>query len=164
MRRHTRSNAWFTRAAGSVPAATAAADPLATLRGLQQSDFQMRTEAIVVAGPELGVVPTRPSSATIAVDTPHRVAVDATLHADGLLVLLDAWYPGWSVRVDGAPAALVRANHAFRGVALKAGTHRVEFRYSCAPFRWGLLLALLGLAGIAALWWRSSTQSAEQRL
>lgn len=47
----------------------------------------------------------------------------------GLLVLADAFYPGWSAEVDGRSAPILRADGLFRAVALAPGSHRVVFRY-----------------------------------
>lgn len=62
-------------------------------------------------------------------DAPNRVTIRAVLDAAGYLVLADTWYPGWQATVDGAPASVLRANHAFRAVWLEAGEHVVEFVY-----------------------------------
>ena len=51
----------------------------------------------------------------------------------GYLVLADALQNGWKVTVDGAPAAMVHADHAFVAVALGPGTHTV--RWYC-PWPW----------------------------
>lgn len=57
------------------------------------------------------------------------VGLEAELSGDGILVLLEAWDPGWTVEVDGASRPLLRADLIFRGVALGGGRHRVVFRY-----------------------------------
>ena len=63
----------------------------------------------------------------------------------------DAYYPGWTLTVDGRPAEILRANRAMRGVALPAGVHRLVFRYEPLSFRIGLGLSLLGLGALSAL-------------
>lgn len=50
----------------------------------------------------------------------------------GLLVISDAWFPGWRAEVDGRPVPLLLADLAFRGVPVPAGRCRVSLRYS--PF------------------------------
>ncbi len=92
-----------------------------------------------------------PEPARIVEDLPHRVVVEAEAKAESLLMLLDSWYPGWEATVDGAAAPIARADHAFRGVRLVPGLHRVEFDYRCRPFSRGLALAGLGAAGVIAL-------------
>ncbi len=51
------------------------------------------------------------------------------------LVTSDTWYPDWSVEVDGRPAEILRANHAFRAVVVDAGEHDVVFRYTPRGYR-----------------------------
>ncbi len=60
---------------------------------------------------------------------PNRVEVLTRQEGNGFLVLLDSWFPGWMVRVDGQDAPLLRANHFFRAVKLGPGNHRLEFEY-----------------------------------
>jgi hypothetical protein len=87
----------------------------------------------------------------IASDAPEDVAVDTRLSAAGILVLSDAFYPGWGVEVDGAPRPLLRVNHGVRGVALAAGRHRVRFRYRARMVVLGAEAGLLSLAGLLAI-------------
>jgi hypothetical protein len=97
--------------------------------------------------------------AEIVLYEPERVVVDAQLDAEGYLVLADAWDPGWIALVDGAPAAMTRADVIFRAVLLDEGSHRVEFLYRPRAFYAGALLsgigiALLGVALLATILWR----------
>jgi hypothetical protein len=72
------------------------------------------------------------------------------LPAPGVLVTADPWYPGWTVRVDGEPRRLLRANYAQRAVALDAGVHEVEFRYAAHAWVTGRRVAGAGWALILA--------------
>ena len=75
---------------------------------------------------------------------PDRVEVEVDSAQPGVLVLHDAFYPGWVVEVDGQPARLLRANVLFRAVEVSEGRHRVVFRF--APFALANLRdALVGL-------------------
>jgi hypothetical protein len=69
-----------------------------------------------------------------------------TSGAGGLLVQSDAWYPGWTVRVDGLGAPLLRVDHALRGVVVPPGRHLVYFHYRSTPLVAGLFLAPAALA------------------
>lgn len=83
-----------------------------------------------------------------------RVLMRATLDRPGLVVLNDSWAPGWSVRVDGRAAPVVRVNDVMRGVAVPAGAHAIAWRYRVPGLRAGALLSLLAAAillGRAAL-------------
>jgi len=78
-------------------------------------------------------------------------AVEIRVDADGpvVLVLADAYYPGWSATVNGAPAPIRRVNAAVRGILLEPGSHQVSFRYELAHAREGLLLS--GICALLAL-------------
>ncbi|HEX8953963.1 MAG TPA: YfhO family protein, partial [Polyangia bacterium] len=80
-----------------------------------------------------------------------RVVVEAELPTAGVLVLSDAWYPGWRVTVDGAAAPLLRADYALRGVALPAGRHVVELTFRSRPAQLGLALSAVGILALFAL-------------
>jgi hypothetical protein len=82
----------------------------------------------------------------------HRVVIEADAQQAGVLVLSDAYFPGWSATVDGVPQAIYPVNLALRGVPLSAGRHRIEFRYDQGPLRRGGLLSGLGLLLLAGLW------------
>ena len=62
---------------------------------------------------------------------PEQVDLSVTAPAGGLsaLVLNDAWYPGWSATLDGAPVPIRHANLLARGVLVPPGTHRVRFTF-----------------------------------
>ena len=64
--------------------------------------------------------------------SPDRVEIEVDSMQPGILVLHEAYYPGWFVEVDGEPARLLRANILFRGVEVSEGRHNVVFRF--APF------------------------------
>jgi uncharacterized membrane protein YfhO len=71
------------------------------------------------------------------------VQINAHLSEPGVLVLTDAFYPGWKVFVGGKEQKILRANYLFRGVELRAGNHEVEFVYDPISFKIGLLISLL---------------------
>ncbi len=71
-----------------------------------------------------------------------KLAVDSS--CDGLVVLGDEYYPGWSATVNGDDARIFATDVALRGVFVRAGHSIVEFRYRPAAFRIGVVLAALG--------------------
>ncbi|MEW6304882.1 MAG: YfhO family protein [Verrucomicrobiota bacterium] len=87
----------------------------------------------------------------LEVESPHAV----------VLVVAQPHYPAWKARVNGQPAALLRANHAFQAVIVPAGKSRVSLRYEDRAFRLGALLSVLTLACAAVAWraWRPAKTS-----
>jgi len=84
---------------------------------------------------------TTASSAEFAEDTPERVKIVASMAADGIVVLADSWYPGWDAWLDDEPTTILRADYAFRAVAVPRGRHTIEFRYRPRAFWLGVFLA-----------------------
>jgi hypothetical protein len=80
--------------------------------------------------------------------SPDEVVVEVDAPAAGILVLAEAYAPGWEARVDGHPARVFRANYALRAVVVPAGRVRVAFAYRPAG---RVALPLLFLAGLVAL-------------
>jgi hypothetical protein len=89
-------------------------------------------------------------SAEIVSYTPERIEIHAGASASGLLVLSDAFYPGWRATVDGAETPIVPANVLFRGVPLPPGEHTVVFTFEPTSWQLGLGLAAVGLVSLAA--------------
>jgi hypothetical protein len=84
-----------------------------------------------------------------------RVTVGEAINersGQGMLVLLDNYYPGWRVTdaVTGRRLPMHRVNMTFRGVPLPDTSREVRFRYEPASFRLGLYLALLAAMVLAA--------------
>ncbi len=63
----------------------------------------------------------------------------------GLLVLTDAFYPGWQTAVDGEPVPLYHANGMFRAVFVPAGEHQVVFSYESKEMENGRIISLAAL-------------------
>jgi uncharacterized membrane protein YfhO len=83
----------------------------------------------------------------------HASWTSATIRAprDGLAVVLDPWFPGWSATVDGAPATLLRANYALMAVPVRAGQHTLRLAYFPTRLLPGLAIAFLAAAALVAL-------------
>jgi hypothetical protein len=79
---------------------------------------------------------------------PDHPVVQVTTTAPGLLVIADTWMPGWTARVDGAPAPCYRGNHAQRVIPLPApGAHTITLDYR--PPGLALGCAITSVAAIA---------------
>jgi hypothetical protein len=107
-------------------------------------------EAGMLSGPLAEPPPGATETVRIVDDRPERVEIEANAAAPALVVLTDTWYPGWHATVDGTPATIVRADHAFRGVRVEAGTHRVVLRYAPRSVAIGGWCSAAALA--AVLW------------
>lgn len=76
---------------------------------------------------------------------PNAIEFRIQSKVDKLLFLSDVYDDGWRAIVDGAYVPLLRANYAFRAVAVPAGDHRVQMIYRPRSVTIGLPIALLSL-------------------
>jgi hypothetical protein len=76
----------------------------------------------------------RPEEVEITFDGPNP---------GGILVLTDAFYPGWEAEVDGVPTTVMPADLAFRAVAVPRGSEKVVFRFDPPDVKRGLAVTLL---------------------
>jgi hypothetical protein len=81
----------------------------------------------------------------------ERVVVQTRADVAGVLILAEAWYPGWQATIGGRPLAVFPVNGWMRGVVIPAGGHEVVFSYRERLLGPGLALSLLSAAAVAAL-------------
>jgi len=60
------------------------------------------------------------------------------------LLFTEAHYPGWTARVNGAPAPIERANDVFQAVRVPTGEHTVEFLFRPKRVFAGVAISLMG--------------------
>lgn len=132
-----------------------------SLQAVLDPNFDLLTEA-VISVPE-GAEPPSLEDSTQAFDaaavitqfTPNQITIHTESSAPALLVLAEAYYPGWEATVNGQPANIWRANHALRGVFVPAGVSDVVMRYRSRPFERGLWISggsLLALLALGLIW------------
>lgn len=133
-----------------------------TLAAVRQGASRALEVAVVAADARIDPLEVPPAGSTeqvrIVEDEPETVVVEASVAAPALLVLTDTYYPGWRVTVDGQEREILRADHAFRGVRLAAGRHRVVFEYAPNSLALGAAISLLALVvtGLCIRWPRGS--------
>ena len=81
----------------------------------------------------------------------NRVSGSVTLASDGILQIAVPYGKGWTARVDGSEAELMRCGGMYMGVALKAGTHHVELSYCTPGLKAGAAISAMALAALLAL-------------
>jgi hypothetical protein len=87
-------------------------------------------------------------SARIVSFAPERVVVAAESEGDALLVLAEAWYPGWRARIDGHDLPCLPVNAWMRAAVIPPGRHTVVFDYR-SRFLWpGALVTVSSLIAI----------------
>lgn len=82
---------------------------------------------------------------------PNRLEIELEVTVPSLLVVTDAWHPGWEAEDNGSPAAIHKVNHLHRGVWLAAGRHLVSMEFRPWAVTVGRWFVLAGAAVVVAL-------------
>jgi hypothetical protein len=122
------------------------------LAALFDPAFDPRTH-VLLADARSGGTPGAPTAARVVSRAADVVDVEAELSTPGVLVLVEAFDPGWTASVDGHPAPVLRANVLFRGVRLAPGRHAVRFVYRPTSATLGAGSCGAGVLLAAALAW-----------
>lgn len=86
----------------------------------------------------------RRGTVTIAPGETHtRVAVTLDGVSKGILVLADAFFPGWIASIDGKPARVLAVDVLYRGVEIPEGAKEVVFEYKPTQVRVGLIVSAI---------------------
>lgn len=92
---------------------------------------------------------------TVLEHKPHTIRIRTNAASDGVLVLTDLMYPGWTARIDGQPTPAETAGSTdalpFRRVRVPSGEHVVTWEYAPASVRWGLCLSAAVALFLAAV-------------
>jgi hypothetical protein len=95
-----------------------------------------------------------PARAEVLEYAPGAVRIAASAPLGGYLVFSEAWHPGWTAALGGAPVPVLRVDFALVGVPLPPGRHAVVLRYRPRSATVGLPIGLgvTALLLAAALW------------
>jgi hypothetical protein len=120
---------------------------MSTLRSATTTDQALLSEAklfgIPTDVPPKAAVPEPDHANPVEVTAYHhdRVHIHCDLTVPALVVLTDSWNPRWSATIDQKPAYVGKVDVAFRGVAVAAGQHEIEFRYYPPSRLWGQMIS-----------------------
>ncbi|MEM9257157.1 MAG: YfhO family protein [Pseudomonadota bacterium] len=107
---------------------------IAVIEG-EQPTFPSRTHQLEVD--------VQPPEVSIVRYTANEVELSVSVGGDSLVVLTDAYFPGWEAHVDGEVVEILRANSLFRAVEVPPGEHSVVFRYRPVSVLMGVSISLL---------------------
>jgi Bacterial membrane protein YfhO/6-pyruvoyl-tetrahydropterin synthase related domain len=84
-------------------------------------------------------------------DDGSHLIIDVWANSPGILVIGDAFYPGWKAWVNGTETKVNQVNYALRGIAVPQGISRVELLFRPQSFIWGVVLSIIALATLIVI-------------
>jgi hypothetical protein len=102
--------------------------------------------------------PDQPGTARVLHFAPEKIAIEVEAERPALLVIAEAWYPGWRAQVNGARVPCMPVNAWMRGVPVPAGHSQVLLTFHSRFLALGACISLLALAGLVLLLRRPRVQ------
>lgn len=114
----------------------------------------------------LNPLPDQPTTESLTVGkveitrrTSDRLWLKSSAPGSGLVVISEAWCPGWWARVNNVLTPVLSVDGILRGVRVPAGENEIYLRYVPDGLKVGLIISALGSAGIVAWilvgWWQN---------
>ena len=82
----------------------------------------------------------------------NRTSMTISTETAAVLVLAEAWFPGWQARIDGVKTTVFPVNVWMRGVTIPAGTHNVVFEYHSTYLVLGIIITLSAISTWILAW------------
>jgi hypothetical protein len=112
---------------------------------MRSPTFDPALSAVVLTDSNISQESIGESVAKIVSYQPERILIEVEGDKSGLLVLTDAYYPGWEATIDGETTEVFPTNGLFRSVIVPAGAHEVEFFFEPSSLHIGLIFSGLGI-------------------
>ena len=136
-----------------VPKGKIAPNQTKAIEEALKDDFDPLRSVILEEGSQVSVMEGAGGKVLdVSYEGPNTVKVTAQ-SLGGYLVLLDSFYPGWRVLVNGQEREVLRANGLFRSVFLEPGLRQIAFTYQPRSFLWGIYISLTSLCLVAVGLW-----------
>jgi hypothetical protein len=122
--------------------AVASRSPESALNGLLALIVQGDDETVVLEAPS--AFPTAPGNVLRVERHAESLEIEAEALGPALLVVQDAFWPGWRASIDGQPTEIFAADYLVRAVAWPKGRHVLEMVYDPPELRLGLAVSTVG--------------------
>jgi uncharacterized membrane protein YfhO len=94
----------------------------------------------------VGADPVYDSTATIKLieNKNDIINYESKSNSNQYAVFSEVYYNrGWNAFIDGKQTEIVKTNYALRGLAIPAGSHKIEFRFEPTSYKLGNTVALI---------------------
>jgi hypothetical protein len=158
---------WQTRASArpimSIGARPVYADPPETGLRLLDPNFDSRQVVYLPLDAKLSLARTNVSNARIVHSAFSNSKITATTESPepAILVIAQSYYHHWKATVDGKPAKIWRANHAFQAIEVPAGQRQIKLVYQDDQLVYGSVISGSALIGCLAAWFGKRKRPAQ---
>lgn len=111
---------------------------------LSAKNFSSDT-AYIVSKKQSPIAPCQPQNQTISFikDQANLVELETDNNCPAILILSDAFFPGWKATINDQPTPIYQTNYVFRSIILPAGKHQIKFSYLPSSFVYGIYISVI---------------------
>jgi hypothetical protein len=121
-------------------------DSTQAITRLLDERFDLRNMAVTSQDIGLPTIAGSPADpATVSEYQPARIVLEGSAASKGLLILGDAYHPGWQATVNSQPAPIIKVNQVERGLLVPPGPYRVLLYFAPETLRSGEFAGGAGL-------------------
>lgn len=155
-------NCWLVQDVYMASSADEEIETIALIDPAKQVILAQKDEAVGKAGITSSAKYSGEGTIALTHYAPNELRYKFSSQENQLALFSEIYYPaGWRATIDGVQADILRADYAFRALAVPAGEHEIVFRFDPQSFHTGatisrvtsaiLWLALLGVIGVAVV-------------
>jgi hypothetical protein len=152
---------WASFAPAAVAADRSACETLAAILERGGAEIAIEGPPLLAAPAPPGRSPARAGRVLSSSRSDDRLAIVAESDGDAVLVVNEAWWPGWKATIDGTPASVLPADGLVRALRWPAGRHVLEMRYDPPEVRLGWIVSAVAALLTALLAASAETRAAE---
>jgi hypothetical protein len=135
-----------------IPASTMLGDSLSSFRKLVSlkvtNEFKPNEEAVMlkdIASTLKKRTFTQEGSIKMTSYAPNKIQYTADCKGDQFVVFSEIYYPdGWKAYVDGKEVPVLKTNYLLRGLEIKDGKHKIEFKFELPKYTKSNSFAMIG--------------------
>ncbi|MCS7253014.1 MAG: YfhO family protein [Armatimonadetes bacterium] len=126
-------------------------EALQFIRDGELGKINLRETAIIepqgeIASPVLSASKSVRGSAKVLIDGLNKLKLLIRSNGTQMLIVSDAFYPGWRAYIDGKPVPVHISNYAFRGVLIPDGEHSLWLAYEPTSISVGIFTVCIFMA------------------
>jgi len=121
-------------------------EPNEAFRYYRRGDFDFGQIAVLQELPAEPLAPDAQGTVKWLSRSPDHLELEVETSGNQMLVLSEPYYPsGWTAKLDGAPAKILRTNYMFRSVEVPTGKHVVRMDFKPLSAGKGFVFQILSL-------------------
>ncbi len=108
-------------------------------------NLDLRKSVILEKDPNINKNKKITGEVKIISNTPNKIVIESNSDNEGLIIISDNFYPGWSAKINGNKKEIFRANYSFRAIPVTSGNNLIEMTYFPNSLKYGIITTAISI-------------------